>query len=102
MGLVLASATSQGVRRWTLGGGCTARVYVPQLESGSRQAQRMLIIRKGGKAVRRFVRQDEGLGVQVADVTGDGVKDVLVLDYQGGSGGCGIYRLFGGPGFDEQ
>jgi len=49
--------------------------------------------------VRRFSREDEGLGVQVADVTGDGIKDVLVLDYWDGSGACGKYWLFAGPRF---
>jgi hypothetical protein len=39
--------------------------------------------------------------VQVEDVTGDGVKDVLTLDYQDGSAGCGTYRLFGGSRFRE-
>jgi hypothetical protein len=98
----IASGSSQGVRSWTLGGGFVARVYVPQLEPTSPQARRTLIIRKGDSTIRRFSRQGEGLGVQVADITGDGVKDVLVLDYRGGSAGCGIYRLFAGPGFDER
>jgi hypothetical protein len=40
-----------------------------------------------------------GLGVQVTDITGDGVKDILVLNYWGGSGGCGAYTLFGGSRF---
>jgi hypothetical protein len=39
--------------------------------------------------------------VQVADVTGDGVKDVLVLDYWDGSGACGEYSFFASTGFSR-
>jgi hypothetical protein len=34
--------------------------------------------------------------VRVRDVTGDGVRDVLVADYIGGSGACENYRLYAG------
>jgi hypothetical protein len=35
--------------------------------------------------------------VKLRDVTGDGVRDALVENYIGGSGGCEGYRLYGGP-----
>jgi hypothetical protein len=86
---------------WQLGRGFTATVYASARVPGSSIAERTLLIQRRGRTWRRFSRQDEGLGVEVGDISGDGVKDVLVLDFQGGSGACGVYRLFGGPWFGE-
>jgi hypothetical protein len=98
-----ASATAaQEHQSWRLGGGFTATVYVGATNPGSTSdAQRTLKIHRRGRTIRRFNRRGEGLGIQMVDITRDAVKDVLVLDYQGGSGACGIYRLFGGSGFGE-
>lgn len=90
-------ASSQEVRRWTLGGGFTAAAYAPQRVPTFPAAKRTLFIQRRGRLVRRFSRENEGLGVQVAEVTGDRVKDVLVLDYWDGSGACGEYTLLAGP-----
>jgi hypothetical protein len=92
-----SSASSQEIRRWALGGGFTAAVYAPQRAPNFPAVKRTLLIQKRGQLVGRFSRENEGLGVQVAEMTGDGVKDVLVLDYWGGSGACGRYTLFAGP-----
>jgi hypothetical protein len=94
---VVAVGRSQQLRRWKLGGGFVATIYAPQADPGSPVAQRTLVIEKQGRTIRRFSRDHEGLGAQVAEVTGDQIKDVLVLDYWDGSGACGEYRLFGGP-----
>jgi hypothetical protein len=94
---VVAVGSSQQVRHWNLGSGFAASIYTGQLDPVSTIARRTLVIQKSGRAVRRFSREDEGLGAQVAEVTGDRIRDVLVLDYWGGSGGWGEYRLFGGP-----
>jgi hypothetical protein len=94
---VVAVGSSQQARSWKLGKGFAASIYAGQLYPGSTIARRTLVILRRGRPVRRFSWEDEGLGAQVAEVTGDEIKDILVLDYWGGSGGCGEYRLLGGP-----
>jgi hypothetical protein len=94
---VVSPGSSQEIRRWNLGSGFVATIYAPQRDPGDPEARRTLVIQKQGHTIRRFSRQDEGLGAQVGEATGDQIKDVLVLDYYDGSGGCGEYRLFGGP-----
>jgi hypothetical protein len=92
-----SSASTKQTRRWSLGGGFTATVYAPERGPYFPAVKRTLLIQRGGHVVRRFSRENEGLGVQVAEVTGDQVKDVLVLDYWDGSAACGEYTLFAGP-----
>jgi hypothetical protein len=94
---VVAVGSAQQIRTWKLGSGFAASIYAAQLDPGSTIARRTLVIQRRGVIVQRFSREDEGLGAQVAEVTGDQIRDVLVLDYWGGSGGCGEYRLFAGP-----
>lgn len=94
---VVAVGSSQQVRHWNLGSGFAASIHTGQLDPGSPIARRTLVIQKAGRVVLRFSREDEGLGAQVAEVTDDQIRDVLVLDYSGGSGAWGEYRLFAGP-----
>lgn len=97
--LALTASVAPRDRSWDLGKGFTATVLKPPREPGNPSARRSLVVKSGTHVVRRFVRRNEGLGVQVADISGDGVKDILVLDYWDGSGACGEYRLFVGPRF---
>jgi hypothetical protein len=83
-----------------LGHGYTATVRVVHVVSGS-DAYRTLVIRHGATTVLRFEDRDTALKLQAVDISGDGVKDVLALDYTDGSGGCGSYRLYGGSPFRE-
>jgi hypothetical protein len=84
-------------RSWDLGRGFGAVAFEGQRVAGGPIARRTLEIRRGRRLLQRFSSTDEGLGIQVADITGDGVRDVLALNYGDGSGACGVYRLYGGP-----
>jgi hypothetical protein len=102
--LAVAAAAGSGGQlgaRWDLGHGFTAVVLEKERVVGGFTARRSVEIRRRGRLLQRFSSRDEGLGVQVADLTGDGVRDVLTLDYQGGTGVCGTYRLYGGRRFRE-
>ncbi|HEY3922665.1 MAG TPA: hypothetical protein VGL76_11215 [Gaiellaceae bacterium] len=99
--MLLGSPPVHPQREWRLGGGFTAVAFTRDEFAGGFVATRTLEIRRSGKALVRFSSRDEGLGVQAADVTGDGVRDLLVLNYQDGSAACGGYRLYGGPDFHE-
>ena len=94
-----SAATCPTATTWPLGRGFTATRYVGAAYPGSTIARRTLVIRERGRVLRRFSRQDDGLGMQFTDITADRVKDILVLDYWDGSGGCGAYTLFGGSRF---
>jgi hypothetical protein len=95
--VLLPARSSARLPSWNLGHGYSAAVSVRGAEDAG--MRRVLAVSHGGAVVRRFSRADEGLGVQVADVSGDGVKDVLVLDYWDGSGACGEYSFFASPSF---
>jgi hypothetical protein len=99
--VLLLAVTQLSGRSWDLGRGFRAVASEGRRVAGGPIARRTLEIRRGGELLQQFRSTDAGLGVQVADVTGDGIRDVLALDYQDGSGGCGIYRLYGGPRFRE-
>jgi hypothetical protein len=89
-------------RELPLGHGFTAVAFTRNRVPGGAVAIRTLEIRRGGKLLKRFrSRYDEGLGIQAVDITGDGVHDLLVLNYRDGSGACGTYRLYAGPEFRE-
>jgi hypothetical protein len=94
-------ASMERTHTWQLGRGFSATIDVSMRMPGGPFARRTLVVRRRGRALIRFSRDDAGMGRQFADITGDGVKDVLVLDYGDGSGGCGIYRLYGGARFHE-
>jgi hypothetical protein len=94
-----SAATCEKATAWPLGRGFTATMYVGTPYPGSTIAWRTLVIRERGRILRRFSHQNNGLGIQFTDITGDGVNEILVLDYWGGSGGCGAYTLFGGSRF---
>ena len=81
--------------RWQLGGGYAAIVF--------RQGDnlRTFEIRRNGTVVAHIRRIDDAMRVVTRDVTGDGIRDVLVENYVGGSGGCGTWRLYGGPALRE-
>jgi hypothetical protein len=95
---VLAFAPAHGPKlegRWQLGHGYTAVVY--QLRDRL-STNRFEIVRKG-RVIRSWHPDGtQGFSVLTADITGDGVKDTLFYSDIGGSGGCGEYRLYGGPG----
>ena len=95
---VSAASPRQPVK-WQLADGYTATVNSGTPYPGSTWTRRTLVIRKGIRVVSRHGWRNEGLGIQTADVTDDGLKDVLVINYHGGSGGCGRYILFGGDRF---
>jgi hypothetical protein len=97
----VASPANESVRRWDLGRGFTAVATTKDRAPGGDLARRALEIRHSGVLVRRFASQDEGLGVQVGDTPVAGVRELLVLDYQDGSGACGTYRMYGGPSLRE-
>jgi hypothetical protein len=102
--LVLGSAAAPVPRldgAWNLGRGYKVVVYETGRFPGSTYAHRTLTIRHRGRVVRSSRYLDEGLGVLTQDITGDGVRDVLALDYQDGSGGCGTYHVYGGPHFGK-
>ena len=95
------AAPASGERLWHLGHDFDAVAFEHDRAPGGFTARRTLEIRRRGRLVLRFRAVDEGLGVQVADVTRDGTRDVLVLSYQDGTGACGSYRLYAGPQFRE-
>jgi hypothetical protein len=57
----------------------------------------MFEVVRDGRLVQRWHFANQAMRVKVRDVTGDGVRDALVVNYIGGSGGCGGYRLYAGP-----
>ena len=98
---VVAVAPPHGPRldgHWMLGHGYEARRYMriphPPERGGDRWTFEVV---RGGRLVRRWRVVNQTMPVEVRDVTGDGVLDALVLNYIGGSGGCGGYRLYAGP-----
>jgi hypothetical protein len=94
----VSSAQSQSDgRQWDLGRGFTAVATTENRVRGGMTARRTLEIRHDGELLRRFTSNDEGLGVQVGAVRFRGVRELLALDYQDGTGACGTYRLYGGP-----
>lgn len=99
--LLLGSHIGQPQRHWQLGGGFSAVAFTGRRFPGGEVAIRTLEILHDRTVVARFRSRDEGLGVQAADITGDGIRSLLVLNYQDGSGGCGTYRLYGGPSVHE-
>ena len=82
--------------RWQLGHGYSAVVYEQGRIPGSTEAHRSFEILHDGRVVIRLRRFDDQMRVTPRDFTGHGVKEVLVLDYTDGSGGCGTWRLYGG------
>jgi hypothetical protein len=98
---VAAGSSSELDVRWGLGSGFIAVASAEHHLAGDVRVRRTLEIRRHGVLLRRLGSTGDGLGVQVADITGDGVRDVLAFDYQGGTGVCGTYRLYGGPRFRE-
>jgi hypothetical protein len=99
---LVAAGPSGGLgMNWDLGSGFTAVASAKNHIAGEVRVRRTLEIRRHGLLLRRLSSTNEGLGVQVADITGDGVRDVLTFDYQGGTGVCGTYRLYGGLRFRE-
>jgi hypothetical protein len=96
IGVAVADARSP-VRRWDLGRGFTAIVTTSHRVPNGFRARRTLEIKRDGVVVRRFSSVNDGLGVQVSSVPVGGVRELLMLDYQDGTGACGTYRLYAGP-----
>ena len=86
--------------RVSLGNAFAAVVYEQPIV-GRPFSSRTLEIRRHGVRVQRFRAVSDALGLLAADITGDGIRDVLSLKYVDGSGGCGTYRLYGGPRLKE-
>lgn len=80
---------------WTLGHGYEARRYlhIPHPERGSDRWTFEVV--RDGRLIRRWHVENQTMRVKVGDVLG-GVRDALVENYIGGSGGCEGYRLYGG------
>jgi hypothetical protein len=83
--------------QWSLGHGYSARVYEQHRVGGSTYAHRSFEVLRDGRVVRRWRAENESMRVRVRDVTGDGIRDILAIDYIGGSAACETYRLYGGP-----
>jgi len=98
---VLAITPPHGAKldgRWKLGHGYEARRYLRISHPPERGSDRWTFaIVRDGLVVRRWRVVNKAMRVKIGDVTGDGVRDALVVNYIGGSGGCGGYRLYGGP-----
>jgi hypothetical protein len=83
---------------WNLGHGYKALRYMRVPHPPERGGDRWTFeIVRGGHLVRRWRVVNQAMQVDLRDVTGDGIKDVLVTNYIGGSGGWAGYRLYAGP-----
>lgn len=100
---VIAVAPPHGAKldgRWALGHGYEALRYMRVPHPPERGGDRWTFeVVRGDSLVRRWRVVNQAMRVTIQDVTGDGVRDALVVDYIGGSGGCGDYRLYAGPRF---
>jgi len=83
---------------WTLGHGYEARRYYRIPHPPERGGDRWTFeIVRDGRLVQRWHVVNQNMLIELKDVTGDGIRDVLVLNYIDGSGGCGGYRFYAGP-----
>jgi hypothetical protein len=80
-----------------LGHGYTAQTTARDRFAGSTIATRTLILRRAATVLQRFTAQDVALRLTLADITRDGVRDVLAWNYTDGSGCCGSFRFYAGP-----
>jgi len=97
---VLAVTPPHGAKldgHWTLAHGYTARRYLRIPHPPERGSDRWTFeIVRDRRVVRRWRVENEAMRVKIRDVTGDGVRDALVVNYIGGSAGCEGYRLYAG------
>jgi hypothetical protein len=78
-----------------LGHGYTATVHRAAQATSYGYPQTLELLR-GRVVLQRFFGYGEDLYLHTADMTGDGVRDVLAENYRDGSGGCGTFRFYAG------
>lgn len=80
----------------SLGHGYTAIVHRGAQPQTNGYPQTVELLR-GRVVLQHFFGHGEDVYVHATDITGDGVRDVLVENYTDGSGGSGTFRLYAGP-----